>query len=117
MFQPISRVIGPFLLSLLAWEAAFTRAYFCALALGLPLSFLKVALLLPVVVVVEFIPISIMGLGTREAALFLFLASDQLPLSSLLPFSLLMLLVGPLFVSLLGIPAAMKVGALAAKKS
>jgi uncharacterized protein (TIRG00374 family) len=116
LFQPLSRVVGPFLLSLLAWETAFTRAYICALALGLPLSFLKVALIIPIVVVVEFLPISIMGLGLREAALFIFLASDKLPLSSLLSYSLLMFLVGPLFVALLGIPAAMKLGALASKK-
>jgi len=39
--------------------------------------------------------ITILGFGTREAALFFFFASSQLDFSSLLSFSLLTLLVGP----------------------
>jgi uncharacterized protein (TIRG00374 family) len=117
IFKPLSRVSGPFFLSLLAWEAAFTRAYLCSLALGLPISFLMVSLLIPIVIVVEFVPISIQGFGTREAALFFFFTSSQLSHSALLSYSLLMWLAGPLFVSLLGIPSALKLGALVAKKS
>ena len=63
------------------------------------------------VIVIEFIPITILGFGTREAALFLFFASAQVATSGLLSFSFLMVLAGPLFTSLVGIPFAMKLSA------
>jgi uncharacterized protein (TIRG00374 family) len=103
---PSFRIFGPFVLSFLAWETAILRAYFCAMALGLPLSFFKFALLAPVMIMVELLPISILGFGTREAAMFLLFTSDQLPRESLMAFSLLIVIAGPLFVSLAGIPAA-----------
>ena len=116
-FQPLPRVVAPFLLSLSAWGMALLRAYFCAVALGLPISFLRVLLLIPIVIVIEFIPISFLGIGTREVALFLFFTSPQLTQSALFSYSQVQLLAGPLAVSLLGIPAAMKMGSLAAKKT
>jgi glycosyltransferase 2 family protein len=116
LFQPSHRVALPFLLSLAAWTTVLTRAYFCALALGLPLSFTRIALLLPVVVVIEFIPVTILGFGTREASLFLFFASSQVDKSGLLSFSLMMVLAGPLGTALMGIPFAMKMTASKAGK-
>lgn len=110
LFQP-ARLFLPFGLSLLAWGSVLVRAYFCALALGLSLSFSTIALLLPVVIVIEFIPVTILGFGTREAALFVFFASTQVDRSGLLSFSLMMVLAGPLFTSLAGIPFAMKLSA------
>jgi uncharacterized membrane protein YbhN (UPF0104 family) len=96
---------------------ALLRAYFCSVALGLPISFLWVVLLMPIVIVIEFIPISFLGIGTREVALFLFFTAGELTRSGLFCWSQLMLLAGPLAVSLLGVPAAMKMGTLAAKKT
>jgi len=104
-FLPIGRLTGPFLLSLLAWEAALVRALFCAKALSLPLDFIHLQWLLPVVAIVEFLPISIMGFGTREAALFLFFGKWVKP-EGLIPFSLMMVLVGPLASAVLGVPVA-----------
>lgn len=102
---PSFRIFGPFVLSFLAWETAILRAYFCAMALGLPLSFVKFALLAPIMIMVELLPISIMGFGTRETTMFLLFTSNQLPKESLLAFSLLIVIAGPLFVSLVGVPA------------
>lgn len=108
LFQPARRVVFPFGLSLLSWFVVLVRAYFCALALGLSLSLGQIILILPVVIVIEFIPITILGFGTREAALFLFFASPQLSTSGLVSFSLLTVLAGPLLTSIMGIPFAMK---------
>ena len=108
LFQPASHLILPFALSLAAWITVWVRAYFCALALGLPISFLFIAMMLPVVVVIEFIPITILGFGTREASLFLFFASTHVDRSGLLSFSLMMVLAGPLGTALMGIPFAMR---------
>lgn len=108
LFQPSYRLILPFGLSLAAWTAVLVRSYFCAQAVGLPLSFITIALLLPVVIVIEFLPITILGFGTREAALFFLLASPQVTTSGLLSFSLMTVVAGPLLTSLVGIYCAMK---------
>ncbi len=103
-FLPLRRLAGPLALSLLAWETAIARAWICSTALGLPLTFWNLQWLLPVVIMVEFLPISIMGFGTREASLFVFFAG--ISRESLVSFSLLTVVVGPLASALLGIPAA-----------
>jgi len=108
LFQPSQRLILPFTLSLSAWTAVLVRTYFCAQAVGLPLSFITIALLLPVVIVIEFLPITILGFGTREAALFFLLASPQVTTSGLLSFSLMTVVAGPLLTSLVGVYCAMK---------
>jgi glycosyltransferase 2 family protein len=108
LFQPLGRVLFPSLLSAGAWGSLLVRAYFCALALGLPISFTHIALRLPIVIVLEFLPISILGFGTREAALFLFFSSSQVDKSSLLSFSMMLLVIGQLTVGLVGIPFFMK---------
>ena len=86
------------------------RTYFCSLAVGLPLSFITIALLLPIVIVIEFLPITILGFGTREAALFFLFATPQVSTTGLLSFSLMTVLAGPLLTALVGIPCAMKLG-------
>ena len=116
IFHSFNRVLLPFAFSLGAWLTVWMRAYFCALALGIPLSFGKIALLMPVVVGIEFIPVTILGFGTREAALFLFFASPEVSNSALLSFSLLNVLAGPLLTSIVGIPCALRLSALLDKK-
>jgi len=104
-FLPLRRMNGPMILSLLAWEVAILRAWLCAQALGLPMTFAQLQWLLPVIIMVEFLPISVMGFGTREAALFVFFAGI-VGQEGLISFSLLTVLVGPLTTALIGIPAA-----------
>jgi uncharacterized protein (TIRG00374 family) len=116
LFRPASRVPGPFALSLGAWWMAWFRAYFCAVALGIPLSLGRILLVMPIVVVVEFLPVTILGLGIREAALFLFFASPEVSKSALFSFSILNLLVGPILTALLGVPFAMRLIASFAEK-
>jgi glycosyltransferase 2 family protein len=111
LFQPAGRLALPFLLSLSAWLVVLVRAYFCALAFHLPIPFLQIVLLLPVVIVIEFLPVTILGFGTREAALFLLFTSPRVSTSGLLSFSLLMVVAGPLLTSLVGIPCAARLGA------
>jgi uncharacterized protein (TIRG00374 family) len=112
LFRPVERLALPFLLSLAAWIVVLIRTYFCAHAVGLPLSFITIALLLPVVIVIEFLPITILGFGTREAALFFLLASPQVPTSGLLSLSLMTVVIGPLCTSVIGIFCAIKLSTL-----
>jgi len=108
LFQPSHRLILPFILSLAAWTAVLVRTYFCSQAVGLPLSFITIALILPVVIVIEFLPITILGFGIREAALFFFLASPLVSKEGLISFSMMTVVAGPLLTSLVGIYFAMK---------
>jgi hypothetical protein len=114
-FLPLRRLSGPLLLSLLAWETAVARAWVCAMALGLPLGFWHLQWLLPVVIMVEFLPISIMGFGTREASLFMFFPA--VAREGLVSFSLLTVVVGPLASALMGIPAAASLGSPEGRKA
>ncbi len=106
LLVPSFSLFGPFGLSFLAWETAIFRNCVLALALGLPLSYLKFVLLVPVMVVVELLPISILGFGPREAALFMLFTTPTLHQEDLAVFSLLMVVAGPIFISLMGIPAS-----------
>ncbi len=116
LFQ-LPRIPLPFFFSLMAWFAVLIRAYFSARALGLPLSFTFIALHLPIVIMIEFIPITLLGFGTREASLLLFFSSAQIPNSGLFSFSFMLVLAGPLCTSLLGIPFAMKLSSSIGDKS
>ena len=98
-----------FLFSLLAWGANFLRGWICGAALGIPLPFGAYMLGAPLVIMVELLPISILGFGTREAALFLLFASATLTHEALLAFSLLSFLAGPVVTTLLGLPASMEI--------
>ncbi len=110
LFQPSRRLVLPFFLSLSAWLVVLVRTYFCSQAVGLPLSMVTIGLLLPIVIVIEFLPITILGFGTREAALFFLFASPQVSTAGLLSFSLMTVVAGPLLTSLAGIPCALKLG-------
>lgn len=96
-----------FLFSVAAWESAILRGWLCGAALGLPLTFGHYLLGAPLVVLVELLPISILGFGPREAALILLFASPTLPPGALISFSLLTLLAGPVVTALLGLPSAL----------
>ncbi|HVZ80728.1 MAG TPA: lysylphosphatidylglycerol synthase transmembrane domain-containing protein [bacterium] len=110
LFLPSQRLTVPFALSMAAWLVVLVRTYFCAMALGLPMPFITIALLLPIVIVIEFIPITILGFGTREAALFFFFTTPLVTHAGLISFSLMTVLAGPLLTSLIGIPCAIRMG-------
>lgn len=103
---PSFKIFGPFVLSVLAWQAAILRSYLLVMALGIPLAYSKFAFLWPITIVVELLPISILGFGPREKAMFmLFTTSIVLP-EDLLAFDILNVIFGPILTSIFGIPAA-----------
>lgn len=110
LFQPFGRLPLPFILSLSAWMVVLARTYFCAQAVGLPLSFVTLYLLMPVVIVIEFLPITILGFGTREAALIFLLASPLISKEGLISFSLMTAVAGPILTALVGTYFAIKLG-------
>jgi glycosyltransferase 2 family protein len=116
LFNPAERAALPFLISIGAWAIVVIRGYFCVLSLAVPIPLGPLALLLPVVIVIEFIPISVLGFGLREWALIL-LFSEYAPSSSLVSLGLLFLLTGPITAALLGVPAAVRLSSALPKKS
>lgn len=105
---PSFRIFGPFVLSALAWQTAILRSYLIVAALGLPISYLKFALLWPIAIVVELLPISILGFGPREKVLFMLFTSVAVSREDLLAFDLLNVVGGPVLASLLGLGAALQ---------
>lgn len=77
-------------LTVVFWMAQFLAAYLCSMALGLSVSFLYLAACLAVVTVASFVPITVAGVGVRDAILVLLLGQigiarqESLALSSLI---------------------------------
>jgi len=61
-----------FLFNLLNWIAGYTVSYFVGLSLGISISFFYFLAILPIATLVGQIPITISGLGTREAVMISF---------------------------------------------
>ncbi len=83
-----NKIIINFLLSVLAWFGCFVQFWFLSLSLGLNLSYFSICLIMPVLILVQLIPISISGIGTREAAAVLLLSTFGISPELAIAFSL-----------------------------
>jgi uncharacterized protein (TIRG00374 family) len=88
----------------IGWLFYFLARYLIALALGLELSFLSVAVISILVAIVTILPISVAGLGTREAAIIYLFGLFALNKETALLFSLFVFAIDMLVVSLGIIP-------------
>jgi hypothetical protein len=77
-------------LTVLAYGIFFGQCYLLALALGLPLSYLQVSYTVAIGSLVTLLPISISGLGTREAAIIAYMGTAGIASEPALGFSLLL---------------------------
>ena len=84
-------LIFPLLLTLAAYAIYFGQCYLFALCLNLPLSFFYVATCMAVATLVALIPVSIAGIGTRDAALVALFSLQGITSESALSYSLLVL--------------------------
>ena len=64
-------LINSFLLTLLSYLIFFTQCFLLALALDLSINFILLTLIMAITNLISFIPITVSGLGTREAILIL----------------------------------------------
>lgn len=62
-------------LIVLWWAMVFGHLYLLALALHINITYLNIAVFTPIVTVVELLPITVMGFGTREYAMILLLGT------------------------------------------
>lgn len=65
----IRELLFPILLCIICWILSYTQIYIIAVALGIDLPYVYFILVYPVVFLVELIPISISGFGTRDLTL------------------------------------------------
>jgi len=75
--------------TLLAWLTAFAIGYLIVIALGVRMNFVRFLLLLSISHLVAILPMSISGLGTREAAMVFLFASEGIGPATSTTFSLL----------------------------
>lgn len=85
------RLTLPLLINLAAWAIYFAQCHLLVLSLNLPLSFLDIAIYMAVAVLVTLIPVSIAGIGTRDATLIALFSFQGLSAESALSYSLLVL--------------------------
>ncbi len=82
------KILGNFLLTILAWFVGFLQYWFLSFAFGLNLSYFSICLITPILLLVQLIPISISGIGTREATSVLLLSSFGISPELAIAFSL-----------------------------
>ncbi len=93
-------VVG--LMTLVCWALIFTLAWYIARVLGIDVPLRYVFLIMPIVTLVELVPISVSGLGTREATVIYFFSVIGLDRVEAVGFSIAYLLIGTYLMSVVG---------------
>ncbi len=89
-------------LTLAYWALVFALAFYVTWLLGGGVSFGYMVLIMPIVTLVELIPISVAGLGTRDATVIYFFSLVGVSSAEAVGFSIAYLLIGTYLTSLLG---------------
>ena len=92
-----------FLLNILSWVSIYLILYFIGLSLGIDLGFTYYLAILPIGTLVAMIPISISGLGTREATMISLFALFGAEASKVFSMSIINILLVGIIPSLVGI--------------
>lgn len=103
----IRELLLPILLAVICWILSYTQIYIIAQALNINLPYVYFIMVYPLVFLVELIPVSVSGLGTREVALIgLFsvfgIASGKIVILSLLGY--LITIIAP---AVIGLPISL----------
>lgn len=91
MKQPF-RISMLFVIGLLGWFIAIFQAYVLALAMNLDVSYIFILSIVPILNIVELLPISFSGIGTREATMIFFMGLISISKEAAVAFSLLILI-------------------------
>ena len=103
LFQP--KLLVAIAITLVAHLIFYIQCYLIVLALGLPLQFRFILFAMALVNLVNLLPVSISGLGTREAILSLLFAEVQLPSEMAVAYAALVIVVFYVAAGLLGAAA------------
>ena len=86
-------VLISMLLTVLSWLIIIIQYSLIALSLSLSIDYLFLLSVVPIVILLDTLPISFSGLGTREVALIFFLGIIHVPAEAAISFSILIFLV------------------------
>ena len=78
-------------IGIVAWLLMIVQTYVLSLSMGIGLSLLFIASVIPVITLLDAMPISFSGVGTRDAALILFFGFISLSAEAAVSFSLIIL--------------------------
>ncbi len=92
-------------LTLVFWAGIVVLAFTVVRVLGISVSLGFVALMMPIVTLVEIIPVSVSGIGTREAAVIFFFSSVGIGSPEAVAFSILYLIAGTYLTAFVGLVA------------
>jgi hypothetical protein len=92
-----------FSLALFAWLASFFQAYLIAISLNIPISYFYLVIFLPLGALIQLIPITVSGLGTREATLIFLFSLLGIPAQDVVVFSLLLLFISTILPATVGL--------------
>lgn len=95
-------LVSAFLLTIALWALIFLLAFFIMQMLGIEIGLAYVFLIMPIVTLVELLPISVSGLGTREAAVIYFFSVVGFSGAEAVGFSIGYLLIGTYLTALTG---------------
>jgi uncharacterized protein (TIRG00374 family) len=91
-----------FLLTVASWALIFLFAFYIMKVMGIDIGLAYVFLIMPIVTLVELLPISVSGLGTREAAVIYFFSVVGLSGAAAVGFSIAYLFIGTYLAALVG---------------
>ena len=92
-----------FLWNVVSWLSIYFIFYFIGLSLGIELSFFHYLAIMPLGTLVAMIPISISGLGTREAALITLFGLFEVSAAKVFSLSIITLIIVVIIPSIIGI--------------
>jgi uncharacterized protein (TIRG00374 family) len=95
-------MVAAFLLTVLVWALVFLLAYYVAVLFGIEVDLKYVVLIMPIVTLVELIPISVSGLGTRDATVIYFFSVVGVSSAAAVGFSIGYLFIGTYLTALAG---------------
>jgi uncharacterized protein (TIRG00374 family) len=96
------QTMGAFFFALIFWATVMLLAYTVTRVLSIDVSLGYLALMMPTVTLVELIPISVAGLGTREAAVIYFFSVIGIASAQAVGFSIMYLILGTYLTALVG---------------
>lgn len=86
-----SKISFLLVIGIISWLVAFLQMYVLAMALNLDVTYLFIGAIAPLINIIELIPISFSGVGTRDVAMIFFLGLLSISKEAAVAFSLMVL--------------------------
>ncbi len=91
------------IITVIAWFVTFLQYYFFALAINIEPSLAFLIVIVPITILLDALPISFSGIGTRDAALIFFFSFAGLSAESAISLSLVILFIGYAIIGFVGL--------------